>query len=67
MNRNTKHRPLIVIATVLFAVPVVALGAPVGFQEFVRLGGGALGLPCRISASLRSLPERMNPTCSECN
>ncbi len=49
MNRNSKHRPLVVIATVLFAVPVVALGAPVGFQEFVRLGDSALGLPCRIA------------------
>jgi hypothetical protein len=67
MNRNRKPRPLIVIATLLFAVPVVALGTPVGFQEFVRLGGGALGLPCAIAASLRSLPERMDPTCSECN
>jgi hypothetical protein len=67
MNRNTKHRPLIVIATVLIAVPVVSLGAPVRFQEFVRLGGGALGLPCRIAASLRSLPERVDPSCSECN
>lgn len=67
MNRNTKHRPLIVIATILFAVPVVALGAPVGFQEFVRLGNSALGLPCKIATSLRSLPERMDPSCSECN
>ena len=54
MNRSSKHRPLVVIATVSFAVPVVALGTPVGFQEFVRLGGSALGLPCRIATSLRS-------------
>jgi len=25
------------------------------------------GLPCRIAKSFRTLPERMDPTCSECN
>jgi hypothetical protein len=67
MKRSIRYRQLAVIATVLLAVPVVAVGAPVGFEELVQLSDIALKFPCRIATNLRSLPERMNPTRSECN
>jgi hypothetical protein len=67
MKRSIRHRQLVVIATVLLAVPVVAVGAPVGFEELARLSDTVLEIPCRIATNLRNLPERMNPTRSECN
>ena len=67
MKRSIRYRQLTVIATVLSAVTAVAVSAPMGFEELVRLSDIVLKLPCRIATNLRSLPERMNPTLSECN
>jgi hypothetical protein len=33
----------------------------------IDLADNLVRLPCRIAESFRTLPERMNPTCSECS
>ena len=40
-------------------------GSPQPYQA--QFSDIVLKLPCRIATNLRSLPERMNPTRSECN
>jgi hypothetical protein len=37
------------------------------FAEYARLTDYLTELPCRIVTNIASLPERMDPTCSESN
>ena len=74
MQAIRPHRFKVAFATALlvlagtFAAPhtvwEVALSV---YTKTVNLAENLVGLPCRIAKNFRTLPERMDPTCSECN
>jgi hypothetical protein len=67
-------KPTIVATTALGAlavtfvrphlVPAVALYV---CSEVFDFASNVAELPCRLVRSIQTLPERMDPTCSECN
>jgi hypothetical protein len=64
---KSRHYHRLVIGTALVTLPLAILAIPVGLRKIVQFGKIAIELPCKMATNLRSLPERMDPTCSECN
>jgi hypothetical protein len=67
------QKPLIMTAMIVTLAATFGLGLATRKGEvdpsakFEAFNDSVLGLPCRIITSFRTLPERVNPTRSECN
>ena len=72
--KTVLERPKLLLVTLLmlsFAmIFVFGLAAREGqtdfFRDLANLIRTLSELPCKVVISLRTFPERMNPTCSEC-
>jgi hypothetical protein len=74
MQPNRPRRLRVAVAVAMVAA-ASSLAARNGVWEValsvctsaIDLADNMAGLPCRIAKSFRTLPERMDPTCSDCN
>ena len=60
--KNVPERPKSLLVTVM----MVGFAMIVGFGDLANLIPALPELPYKIVTNLKILPERMDPTCSEC-